>query len=75
MKKNYVKGIGDLSTAVRGKYYGMTVVTRSGKVVTPPSLLTDKERSTLLDALEFAYEHVEGRKRSAIKKVYDKLAA
>ncbi len=41
----------------------------------PSEGLTDKERSTLLDALEIACEHTTSRKRSAIKKVYDKLAA
>jgi hypothetical protein len=33
MKSNCVKGIGDLSTAVRGKYYGMTIITKSGAAV------------------------------------------
>jgi hypothetical protein len=75
MKSNYVKGIGDLSTAVRGKYYGMTVITKSGTAVKPQPALTDKERETLLDALELACEHATVRKRSAIKKVYDKLVA
>ena len=75
---NKIKGFGDLSTAIRGKYYGMTVITKAGEAMTPAPLqpaLTDKEKATLLDALELACEHATPRKRSAIKKVYDKLAA
>jgi hypothetical protein len=43
--------------------------------VKPQPALTDSEKATLLDALELAYEHATVRKRSAIRKVYDKLAA